>query len=66
MPPGPWGFPLLGVAHKLNAEAPFITFTEWKQQYGDVFSFTLFGKYNTSSTYPGKGTKPRNVGNLQN
>ena len=48
MPPGPWGFPLLGVAHKLNAEAPFITFTEWKQHYGDVFSFTLFGKYNST------------------
>lgn len=45
MPSGPWGLPLLGVAHKLDVKAPYITFTEWTQQYGDVISFTLFGKY---------------------
>ncbi len=44
MPPGPWGLPYLGVAYKLNKEAPHFTYTEWNEKYGGIISFTLFGK----------------------
>ena len=45
MPPGPWGFPFLGVGHKLNKNAPHFTYTEWNRKYGDIISLTLFGEY---------------------
>ncbi len=44
MPPGPWSLPFLGVAYKLNPKASHLTYTEWNKKYGDVISFTLFGK----------------------
>ncbi len=44
LPPGPWPIPLLGVAHRINAAAPYISFTQWSKVYGDVMSLTLFGR----------------------
>ncbi len=44
MPPGPWSFPLLGVLHKVNINAPHLTFMEWGKRYGDVISMTMFGR----------------------
>ncbi len=43
MPPGPWSIPLLGIAHKIDKDAPHKTYTNWSKQYGDIISVTLFG-----------------------
>ena len=43
MPAGPWSIPLLGVAHRIDKDAPHKTYTEWSKQHGDVISMTLFG-----------------------
>ncbi len=43
MPPGPWSIPFLGVAHRIDKDAPHKTYTEWSKQHGDVISMTLFG-----------------------
>ncbi len=45
MPPGPWSFPFLGVAYKLDKNTPHFTYTEWNRKYGDIISFTLFGEF---------------------
>ncbi len=44
MPPGPWSIPLLGVAHRIDKDAPHKTYTQWSKEYGDVISMTLFGR----------------------
>ena len=43
MPPGPWSIPLLGVAHRIDKDAPHKTYTDWSKKYGDIMSMTLFG-----------------------
>ncbi len=43
MPPGPWSIPLLGVAHRIDKDAPHKTFTKWSKKYGDIMSMTLAG-----------------------
>ncbi|EIW84503.1 cytochrome P450 [Coniophora puteana RWD-64-598 SS2] len=35
-PPGPSGLPLLGNVYQIDGMAPWMTFTEWKDTYGDV------------------------------
>ena len=52
MPPGPWSLPFLGVAYKLNKDAPHFTYTEWNEKYGDITSFTLFGKCSALKSHP--------------
>ncbi len=44
MPPGPWSIPLLGVAHRIDKDAPHKTYTKWSKQYGDIMSMTIFGR----------------------
>ncbi|KAI0064320.1 cytochrome P450 [Artomyces pyxidatus] len=43
LPPGPRGYPLVGSAFS-TGKAQWLTFTEWKKQYGDVVYFTTFGQ----------------------
>ena len=43
LPPGPVGLPLVGVANKLDPSKVTETLQEWKENYGDIFSFTLPG-----------------------
>ncbi|KAI0066938.1 cytochrome P450 [Artomyces pyxidatus] len=43
LPPGPRGWPLVGNAFSIG-KAQWLTFTEWKKQYGDVVYFTAFGR----------------------
>ncbi|KAI0066989.1 cytochrome P450 [Artomyces pyxidatus] len=43
LPPSPRGLPLIGNAFSIG-KAPWLTFTEWKEQHGDVVYFTAFGR----------------------
>ncbi|KAI0066941.1 cytochrome P450 [Artomyces pyxidatus] len=43
IPPGPRGLPLAGNAFSIG-KTQWLTFTEWKKQYGDVVYFTAFGQ----------------------
>ncbi|KAJ6573863.1 cytochrome P450 [Mycena vulgaris] len=44
MHPGPTGIPVLGNALQVPTSMPWYRFTEWKEQYGDVFSLDLAGQ----------------------
>ncbi|KAJ7610296.1 cytochrome P450 [Mycena polygramma] len=44
MHPGPTGIPVLGNALQVPSSMPWYRFTEWKEQYGDVFSLDLAGQ----------------------
>ena len=44
LPPGPVGLPFLGVVKKLDPSKVIQTIQEWKETYGDIFSFTLPGQ----------------------
>ncbi|KAI0066940.1 cytochrome P450 [Artomyces pyxidatus] len=43
LPPGPRGWPLVGNAFSIG-KAQWLTYTDWKRQYGDVVYFTAFGQ----------------------
>ncbi|KAJ3558856.1 hypothetical protein NM688_g680 [Phlebia brevispora] len=43
MPPGPPGLPLLGNVLQIG-QLQWLRFTEWKQQYGPIFSLNLAGQ----------------------
>ncbi|KAF7790553.1 hypothetical protein EIP86_001509 [Pleurotus ostreatoroseus] len=43
MPPGPRGLPLLGNIFQVG-ELQWLRFTEWKEQYGTIFSLNLAGQ----------------------
>ena len=45
LPPGPTGLPFLGVINKLDPLQVRQTLQEWKDQYGDIYSFTLPGQH---------------------
>ncbi|KAJ7139436.1 cytochrome P450 [Mycena epipterygia] len=44
MHPGPAGIPVLGNALQVPTTKPWYRFTEWKEQYGDVYSLDLAGQ----------------------
>ncbi len=44
LPPGPKGYPLIGNAFDIPHHYPWLTYAEWARNYGDVFSFSVFGK----------------------
>lgn len=44
LPPGPKGYPLVGNVYDIPNNFPWLKYAEWKQQYGDIVSFTVFGK----------------------
>ncbi|KAI0065153.1 cytochrome P450 [Artomyces pyxidatus] len=43
LPPGPSGYPLIGNALELR-EKQWLTFTRWRETYGDVVYFHIFGQ----------------------
>ena len=45
LPPGPTGLPFLGVINKLDPLRVRQILQQWKDQYGDIYSFTLPGQY---------------------
>ncbi|RPD67493.1 cytochrome P450 [Lentinus tigrinus ALCF2SS1-7] len=44
MPPGPPGVPILGNIFDVPKNMPWFKFTEWKQQYGPIFSLNMAGQ----------------------
>ncbi|KAJ7671941.1 cytochrome P450 [Mycena rosella] len=44
MHPGPTGVPVLGNVLQVPTSMPWYRFSEWKEQYGDVFSLDLAGQ----------------------
>ena len=44
LPPGPFGLPFFGVANKLPPSNVREVLQEWKDKYGDIYSFTLPGQ----------------------
>jgi len=54
LPPGPPRLPLIGNLHQAPADAPWITFDKWIQQYGPLVSLDfggpviLVGNYDTA------------------
>ncbi|EIW84448.1 cytochrome P450 [Coniophora puteana RWD-64-598 SS2] len=43
-PPGPKPLPLLGCALQVDATQPWLTYTEWKDTYGDIVYCPTFGQ----------------------
>ncbi|XP_077977650.1 cytochrome P450 2U1-like [Glandiceps talaboti] len=41
IPPGPWGFPIIGCLPKLDKSAPYKSMTELAKKYGTVFSLQM-------------------------
>ena len=44
LPPGPYGFPFLGVAHQITPGNLTKMLGSWRDQYGDIYSFCLAGQ----------------------
>ncbi|KAF9479692.1 cytochrome P450 [Pholiota conissans] len=44
LPPGAEGYPVIGSIREIPRHFAWLTYTEWKGKYGDIFSFTVFGK----------------------
>jgi hypothetical protein len=43
LPPGPFGLPFIGCVFSWPTTKPWITFTEWKDTYGDLVYGTVLG-----------------------
>ncbi|KIJ19370.1 hypothetical protein PAXINDRAFT_7853 [Paxillus involutus ATCC 200175] len=44
LPPGPTPIPILGNVLALNADAPYLTYTEWAKTYGDILYTQILGQ----------------------
>lgn len=45
LPPGPWGIPFLGYLPFLDAESPYISFTNLAKTYGPIYGLQLGSIY---------------------
>ncbi|EIW84442.1 PAH-inducible cytochrome P450 monooxygenase PC-PAH 6 [Coniophora puteana RWD-64-598 SS2] len=43
-PPGPTPLPVLGCALQIDTQQPWLTFSEWKEVYGDIVYCPIFGQ----------------------
>lgn len=44
VPPGPSGWPLVGQGLTLSLNKAYLKFTEWNKTFGDIASFSFFGR----------------------
>ena len=44
VPPGPSGWPVVGQGLSLSLNKAYLSFTEWNKTYGDIASFSFFGR----------------------
>ncbi|KAH7923690.1 cytochrome P450 [Leucogyrophana mollusca] len=44
LPPGPPGIPLLGNVLDINTAEPWLTYTEWREKYGEIVYSQLLGQ----------------------
>lgn len=44
LPPGPEGYPVIGNIYEIPHGFAWLTYTEWKRNYGDIMSVKVFGR----------------------
>ncbi|KAF8965481.1 putative monooxygenase [Flammula alnicola] len=44
LPPGPRCLPVVGNAHQIPTERPWLVLSEWKKIYGDIIHLNVFGR----------------------
>ncbi|PPQ73533.1 hypothetical protein CVT26_010344 [Gymnopilus dilepis] len=44
LPPGPKGYPIIGSVHEVPHGFAWLRYAQWKKDYGDISSITVFGR----------------------